>query len=327
MSLFRYVINRILIAIPLVLVAIAINFTIIHLAPGSPIDFILSSGEVHLVTPEFIADITAQYGLDKPIWIQFSIYIQKIFRGDFGYSYQYHRPVLSIIYERLYNTLLLTIPAFIFSVILGILFGIKSSEKVYSLTDNINTIVGLIFWSMPFFWFGMMAISIFAVNLHWFPAQGIQDIGVIGLDRVISVLRHLFLPFMVIGLGQYATYTRFTRASMLEVLKKDYITLAWSKGATPKLVYYKHAFKNAILPLVTIIGLRIRNLFMGSVLVETVFSWPGLGMLLYTAITRRDYNLIQAIFVIYTIITMICNIISDITYAYLDPRIRYGVDK
>jgi peptide/nickel transport system permease protein len=324
MGILRYIGKRILLAIPLVLVALTINFTIIHLAPGSPIDFILHSGEIHVMTPEFIEAINKQYGLDKPLWQQLVVYITNTLRGDLGYSYQYHKPVLEIILSRLGVTLLLMIPAFIISLILGVFSGLKSSEHVHSLFDGVNTFTSLIFWSMPYFWFGMILISVFAVGLGWLPAQGIQEIGLSGIEKNISILRHLILPMVVISLGGYATYSRFSRSSMLEILKQDYILTAWSKGCTPRMVYNKHAFRNAILPVVTLVGLRIRNLFMGSVTIETVFAWPGLGMLLYTGILRRDYNLIQAIFLIYTILTIVFNIIADVAYAYLDPRIRYG---
>jgi peptide/nickel transport system permease protein len=208
--------------------------------------------------------------------------------------------------------------------VLGILTGIKSSEKVYSLTDNVNTIFSLLLWAMPGFWFAMILIQVLAVNFDLLPAQSIVDIGVVGFERIKSLILHLIMPITVLSLGGFASYTRYTRTSMLEVLKKDYILTAWSKGATPKMVYRKHAFRNAALPLITLIALRMRGLFMGSVLIETVFSYPGLGMLLYKSISRRDYNVIQGIFLIYTILTLLSNIVADVAYAYLDPRIRYG---
>jgi peptide/nickel transport system permease protein len=324
MGIIRYVISRLIIAIPLVIIAICINFTIIHLAPGSPIDFILSSGEVHLITPDYLAAIQAQYGLDKPLWEQLFIYVSKILRGDLGYSYLYSEPVIRLIQEKLANTLFLVVPAFFVALGLGLVTGIKSSEKVYSLGDNINTILALVFWAMPSFWFSMILIMVFAVDLHWLPAQSISDIGATGFNYIISMLTHLILPTIVLGIGEYASYTRYIRSSMLQILKKDYITTAWAKGCTSNLVYYKHAFRNAILPVVTIVALRIGGLFMGSVLVETVFSYPGMGMLLFSSISKRDYNTIQGIFLVYTIITILFTLIADITYAYLDPRIRYG---
>lgn len=324
MGIAKYLLKRLITAIPIFLFAVALNFLIIHSAPGSPVDFILSSGEYHLLTADTVKEIIASYGLDKPLHMQFIIYIAKIFRGDLGYSFTYHIPVSELIWERLGRTLLFVLPSFLISVTLGILVGIKSSEKAYSLADNVFTIVSLLLWAMPFFWFSMILIQVFAVNLHLLPAQSIADIGVIGFERVKSLILHLIMPITVMGLGGFASFSRYTRSSMLEILNKDYIMTAWAKGATQKMVYRKHAFKNAALPIITLIALRIPSLFMGSVLIETVFSYPGLGMLLFKCITRRDYNVIQGIFLIFTIITLISNIIADLLYAYLDPQIRYG---
>jgi peptide/nickel transport system permease protein len=275
------------------------------------------------IDPAFIQSIRAAYGLDKSIPEQLLIYMWKALRLDLGYSFTYHQPVFEVILSKLGNTLILTCSAFSIALILGVLSGIKSAEKPYSKTDKINTVVSLFFWSMPGFWFGTMLLLFFSVYFNFFPVGGISAIGSQGIQRVLSILHHLVLPALTLGLGGYALYSRFMRASMLEVLRMDYIKTAWSKGCTPRMVYYKHAFRNSLLPLVTLVGMRLPALFMGSVLVETVFTWPGLGMLLYDSIKERDYNLIMAIFIIYSILMIVCNFIVDVVYSYLDPRIRY----
>lgn len=315
--------KRVLVTIPLVFLSLTINFIIMKSAPGDPVGFLISGMEAWGISPDYIEMIRLEYGLNKPISEQLLIYMGKALSGDLGYSYTYHQPVLKVIFDSTMNTLLLMSTGFSIALILGVLSGISCSKKAYSKIDNINTLVSLLFWSMPSFWFGTMALLIFSLRFNIFPVGGITGIDLQGMDKLFSRVHHLALPAITIGLAQYAVYSRFTRASMLEVLSKDYIKTAWSKGCTPRQVYYKHAFRNALLPIVTIIGLRIRRLFMGSVLIETVFAWPGLGSLLYFAITARDYNLLMAIFLIYSIITIISTIIVDISYAYLDPRIRY----
>lgn len=322
-NLKKFMIKRILVSIPLILVTIMINFTIIKLAPGDPASFLISGIDSYGIPPEFINMVRAQYGLDKPLWQQLYIYMSKVMRGDMGYSYRYHQPVFKVIMTKLPNTLLLTCASFSISVYLGIVSGINCSKKPYSRNDNINTIISLIFWSMPGFWFGTMNLLLFGVYIDLFPIGGISDIGSHGIQRFTSTLHHLFLPAFTLGTGQYAIYSRFGRASMLEILNLDYIKTAWSKGCTPKMVYYKHAFRNALLPLTTLIGLRLPRLFMGSVLIESVFSWPGLGTLLYDAIRVRDYTLIMACFTMFSILMIVANFIVDIAYSYLDPRIRY----
>lgn len=319
----KHIIKQILSNIPLLLVTICLNFTIIRLAPGDPVSYLISGLEAWGIPPEFIQTVKEAYGLDKPIWEQLLIYIGKVARGDFGYSFTYHQPVFKVIMSKIPYTLLLTGTTFIISLAIGLFTGIKSAEKPYSRTDNANTMVSLVLWATPGFWAGMMSILVFAVYWHIFPAGGMSDIGSTGIARTLSTLRHLFLPSVTMGLGSYAVYSRYGRASMLQVLSEDYIKTAWSKGCTPRQVYYKHAFKNAMIPIVTLIAMRLPGLFMGSVLTETVFTWPGLGSLLYEAIRFRDVNLLMAIFIVYSVLMIISNIVLDIVYAYVDPRISF----
>jgi len=297
-----------------------LNFGIMHLAPGDPVDFLVSGLEG--ASKEFIQLLKAKYGFDKPVYEQFIIYINNILHGNFGYSFYFHQPVLKILMSRLRNTLLLTSASMVIE-LSGIILGVIASRKVYSFTDNVITITSLITFNMPYFWMAMIFIILFGLRLRWFPIMGMYTIGTSGFDRTISILWHLVLPAACLSLGRIALYSRYTRASMLEILQLDYITTAWAKGCDEKTVLYKHAFRNALIPIVTIIALRLRLLFTGAILVETVFAWPGIGRIIFDSILRRDYNVLMANFLILSVITILFNLLADIAYAYVDPRVRY----
>lgn len=316
----RYVATRVAQAVPLVLAIICVNFAIMHIAPGDPVDFLVSGMEG--ASSEYIRMLKAKYGFDKPLIEQLMIYLLNILRGEFGYSFYYHDSVLNVIMSRLSATLLLTIASLTIELV-GIYLGVLASKKPYSLTDNAVTVLTLVTFNMPYFWLGMILILFFGLYLGVFPIAGMSTIGATGLDYYASVLWHLTLPAATLGLGRLALYTRYTRASMLEVLREDYITTAWAKGCSERSVYYKHALRNALIPIVTIVMLRMPMLFTGATLVETVFGWPGLGRLFYEAIFRRDFNLLMAEFIIVSVLTISFNLLADICYAYLDPKVRY----
>jgi peptide/nickel transport system permease protein len=319
--LIKYVIKRILVAIPLVLAIVCMNFVIIHSAPGDPVAFMVSG--VENATPQFMALKRAELGLDKPLYVQLFIYLSTILRGDLGYSFIYHRPVADVIAERLQATLLLTFTSFIITLVVGILAGVAASKRPYSRTDALFTIGALGIYSMPDFWVGLIAIIIFSVNLKLTPIFGMVDPGLTGWNYWANLLWHLALPATTLGLGRLALYSRLSRASMLEVMRQDYITTAWAKGCDERTVFYKHGLRNALLPLVTVLGFQTSFLFAGAVLTETVFAWPGIGRLLYQSIFFRDYLMIQSLFLVFSILTIAGNLLADIAYAYLDPRIRY----
>jgi len=316
----KYVARRLLQAIPLVFIIMALNFLIMQMAPGDPVDFLVSGLEG--ASKEFIDMVKAKYGFDRPIHEQFIRYMSNILRGDFGYSFYFHQPVVKILIPRLRNTLLLTTASLLIE-LSGIIFGVIASKKVYSLTDNLITVSSLVTFNMPYFWLAMMLILFFGLRLRWFPVTGMFDIGTVGFNKTISILRHLVLPAACLSLGRVALYTRYTRASMLEILQLDYITTAWAKGLDERTVMYKHAFRNALIPIVTVVALRLRLLFTGAVLVETVFAWPGLGRTIFESISRRDYNVLMANFLLLSVLTIIFNLLADIAYAYVDPRVRY----
>jgi peptide/nickel transport system permease protein len=249
--------------------------------------------------------------------------MSKLLQGDFGFSFYFHQPVLNVLIPALKNTLILTLASFLIE-LTGIVLGVIASKKVYSLTDNLITVLTLVTFNMPYFWLAMMFLLIFGLRLGWFPITGMYTIGTIGTQKLISVLWHLALPAVCLSIGRIALYTRYTRASMLEILKLDYITTAWAKGCDEQTVMYNHAFRNALIPIVTVVALRLRTLFTGAVLVESVFAWPGMGRLVFDSISRRDYNIIMANFLIISVITILSNLLADILYAYVDPRVRYN---
>jgi len=304
--------------IPLIVLSISITFFMIRLAPGDPILYLLSDPEA---PAGYAKELRAAHGLDKPLHVQFILYIKNIVTGNLGYSFFYNLPVERLIFSKIAATLLLTVTSFFISLIFGVVFGIIASKNPYSTSDNVVTTSSMIVWAMPSFWVAMVLIIIFSVKFDLFPIGGMYTPG--GNRGIIDVLYHLVLPAISLGIGGLAGYTRMTRANMLEELDKDYIIFAWSKGCSERTVYFRHAFRNALLPIVTSLGLRLRGLFTGAALTEIVFGWPGIGSLINESIFRRDYYLISAIFIMISLLTMVGTLISDIAYAYVDPRIRF----
>ena len=323
MSLPYYILKRALQTIPLLVGVIVVNFIIIHVAPGDPV--LVIAGE-YGTTPEYLAMMRAKMGLDKPLHIQLLIYLKTTFMGDLGHSFVWNQPVLKIIMEFVPATLLLMGASLVLSVLVGIPLGVWASRKPYSLADNCVTSLSLAGYSIPVFWLGIMGILLFSVHLRWLPTQGMKTIAtsMTGLAYYLDIARHLVMPATVLALAQLALITRLTRASMLEVMSLDFITTAWSKGLEENRVIFRHGLRNALLPLVTIIGLQIGYMFGGAILTETVFAWPGLGRLMMRALSTRDYPLIMGMFIVITAIVILANLLTDISYAVLDPRVRYG---
>lgn len=321
MSLKTYILRRVLQVLPLIFGVIIINFTIIHLAPGD-IALMLAGEDA---SPEYVEALRARFGLDKPIHEQLFIYISNVVRGDLGYSFANRSPVVNCILERVPATVLLISCSMLFSITVGVLLGVNASKHPYSRADNAITIGSLLGYSIPNFWLGMIMMLIFSLKLGIFPVQGIFTVGVdmVVFERWIDIARHLVLPALVLGTSHVALYARLTRASMLDVLDQDYIITARAKGCNEHIVIFDHALKNALLPVVTIIGLNLGFVLTGATLTETVFAWPGIGRLMYDSIFRRDYPVLMGIFIIVSISVILANLLTDILYAYLDPRIRY----
>lgn len=322
MGLRNYILKRSVQAIPLIFGVIILNFTLIHLAPGD-IALIMAGEDA---APEYVEALRTKFGLNKPIHEQLMIYISNILKGDFGYSFANRQPVVEVILERVPATVLLISCSMLFSIPIGILLGVNASKSPYSRADNATTVGSLLGFSIPNFWLGIMLMLVFSLTLGIFPVQGMYTVGVemSGIERLIDIARHLVLPALVLGTAKTARYARMTRASMLDVLDQDYIITARAKGCNGKLVLFDHALKNALLPVVTMIGLNFGSIITGATLTETVFAWPGIGRLMKDSIFRRDYPVLMGLFIMVSISIIIATILTDILYAYLDPRIRYG---
>ena len=327
MALIDYVVRRCLQAIPTAVGITMVIFLCIQLAPGGPLDYFLASNpELTYQDPELIERLKVVYGLDQPIYIQYLKWLSRVLVGDFGISFSHGSNIIDEIASRMGDTLIL----YAFSHLLGwpiaIFLGVISAVKRYSWTDNAAMILALFGISMPAFWMGLMMIFGFSLNLGWFPTGGTITLGItfasIG-TYALNRIWHLMLPSVNIATHSTATIARLTRSSMLDILRMDYVMTARAKGVRELVVIYKHALRNALLPVVTVIGLSLGFMISGAVITETIFSWPGIGRLMMSAVYQRDYPLVMGIATITGMMVLITNIATDIAYGFLDPRIRY----
>jgi peptide/nickel transport system permease protein len=330
-----YIIKRLLQIIPVVLGVTLIAFSLIHLAPGDPVRTMLGQH----ATQQEIDDIRAKYGLDQPLYVQYFIWLGHVLQGDLGRSILSHEQVTTEIASRFPNTIELAIAAMIFAILIGVVAGIISATKQYSIADYTVMGIALFGISMPVFWLGIMLMMIFGVFLGWLPIGGRIDLllpftritGFMVIDSIItgngtaliSVLRHLILPAIALGTIPMAIIARTTRSSMLEILRQDFIRTERAKGLSERKVIYKHAIRNAMVPVVTVIGLNFGLLLSGAILTETVFSWPGVGRLVVDSVYARDYPLVIGCILVFALVFVIVNLITDLLYTYIDPRIRY----
>ena len=330
-----YIIKRLLQIIPVILGVTLIAFALIHLAPGDPVRTMLGQH----ATQQEIDEISAKYGLDQPLYVQYFVWLGDVLKGDLGRSILSHEYVSTEIASRFPNTIELAIAAMIFAVIIGVVAGVISATKQYTIADYSVMGVALFGISMPVFWLGIMLMMIFGVFLGWLPIGGRINLlipftritGFMVLDSIItgnwaaliSVLRHLILPAIALGTIPMAIIARTTRSSMLEVLRQDFIRTQRAKGLSEYKVVYKHAIRNAMVPVVTVIGLNFGLLLSGAILTETVFSWPGVGRLVVDAVYQRDYPLVIGCILVFALVFVIVNLITDILYTYIDPRIHY----
>jgi peptide/nickel transport system permease protein len=260
--------------------------------------------------------------LNEPIWVQYLKWLGQVLRGDLGISLQQRTEVLPFVLERFQNTLLLTAASTVISLLIGLPAGIISATRQYSLFDRVSMLLALFGNSMPAFWLGLMAILIFSLRLGWFPTGGMWP--VVGEHNLPTLLRHLFLPAVTLGAASAAITARITRSSMLEVIRQDYVRTARAKGLGEGSVLTGHALKNALLPILTVVSFQFGFLLGGAVLTETVFSWPGVGLALYNAISFRDYPLVQGGVLVVAVSFVLVNLITDLLYAFVDPRIKYS---
>ena len=307
-----YVLRRICLSIFILLGVSIITFSMMFIVPGDPAEIIAIEryGEEG-VTAETIAYVRAEFGLDQPIHIQYFRWLADVLHGDLGYSYRTDRPVLDEIVTRLPATVELALASMLVSLIIAIPVGVISAIRQYSVIDNISMFGALLGVSMPNFWLGLLLILFFSVHLDWFPVFGRGEI------------KHLILPALTLGTGMAAITTRLIRSSMLEVLRQNYIRTARAKGLSEKVVICKHALKNALIPVVTVLGLQFGALLEGAVIVEVIFAWPGIGRLLVDSVFARDLPMIQGCVLFIAVMYIFINLLVDISYAYLDPRIRY----
>jgi peptide/nickel transport system permease protein len=316
----RYIARRLLISIPVFLAITIIVFLLINLAPGDPVDAMVDPSQS--LSREALDALRENLGLNKPLPVRYVIWLRELVQGNLGYSLQTWRPVSEMVWRAMGNTVLLTALSLLMALIIGVGLGIVSALRRYSWLDYGLTVLAFAAISIPHFFVGLLAIYIFAVKVHWFPAGGITTIGVAGRSFT-DVLWHLTLPTLVLGFRNVAEYLRYTRSSMLEVLGMDYVNVARAKGLSEWLVMSRHAFRNALLPVLTLIGLRLPFLFSGSVIIEVVFSWPGMGLLAVESIGKRDYPTIMGVTLVMAVVVLVANLLTDISYAAADPRVHY----
>ena len=317
------VLRRLALAFGLVLAVLAVNFALIHAAPGDPATVI--AGEMGGADEAAMAEIRKAYGLDKPLVQQFFTYISKSVNGDLGISYAYNRPVAELILDRLGPTVLLVLTALLSAIAIGTLLGVWASKRPQSVGSGAITIFSLVGYSMPVFWTGILLVILFGKVWPIMPIAGMRDVRALGgsaWDTTLDVMHHLVLPALTLSIIYVAQYSRLARTSMLEVLGSDYVRTARAKGLGEFAVTFKHALRNALMPLVTIAGLQFGNLISGAVLVETVFSWPGLGTLALDAILGRDYPTLLGVLTFSAVLVIVANLLTDLSYRWIDPRLR-----
>jgi len=322
MSLARYLIQRIFQSIVVLFAIIVINFIIISLAPGDPIQFV--AGDIAISSPEFAAYLRAKWGLDKPLYERLLLYIYNILRGDLGYSYRYSEPVINLILERLPITLLLTVTANVLAFVIGVLIGIYSARNIGKKVDTTLHVINFLLWSTPSFWLGIVLMIIFSVDLRILPATGLMNVRnpPQGMWLYLDILYHSILPVATLTLITLPLYFKITRDSMLQQASEDYVMTYRAIGFSENVIYRRYIFRNSIIPPVTMFGIHMGFAVAGAALIENVFGWPGVGRLLLDSIRTRDYPVILGVYVVIASSIIIANLIIDIIYALLDPRIR-----
>ncbi len=325
----KYLVRRLAGAVPLVLGIATVVFFVVTLAPGDPASLVLNPG----MTPEVADQMRANYGLDQPVHVRYVKWMGAALTGNFGTSHTYRRPVLDVLLTFLPNTLLLSGCALVLAFMFGIFLGTVQAVRQYSLVDRGVSVLTLFFYSMPSFWLGLMLIlvfSFFARNVWhwpiWFPASGMTSVDYEFLSTGAKVgdrLKHLVLPTVSLALVMTAGIARYMRGSMLEVIQQDFVRTARAKGLPERTVVFKHALRNALIPVITLLGLYLPVLFSGTVFIEYVFAWPGLGKTLVDAISLRDYPLVMAGSFFFAVMVVMGNLLADVLYAVVDPRIRH----
>ena len=305
--MIRYILKRLMMLIPVLLGVTVVSFSLLQIVPGDPA--VILAGED--ANPEFIEAVRREYGFDQPLYIQYFRFISHVVQGDFGISIRNREPVINLLMQRFAFTVQLSFLSILIAAFIGLVAGVISATRQYSIFDNLSMMGALFGISMPIFWLGLLLMLVFSVNLRWFPAGGSGG------------LRHLILPAVALGAASAAVIARMTRASMLEVIRQDYIRTARANGLREWVVIYKHALKNAMIPVITVFGLEFGYMLGGAVLTETVFALPGVGTQLVTAILARDYPVVQGAMLLVASTFVLVNLLTDVAYAFFDPKIRY----
>jgi peptide/nickel transport system permease protein len=315
-SLRGYLLRRILVTLPTLWGVSALTFAIVHLAPGDPAAFFVSASSFD---PVVMARLRAELGLDRPLVVQYLDWMRQMLRGDFGMSFTYQVPVSGLIFGRLWLTAALQGVAFLVAVLVAVPLGIASGRRPNSALDHAVTAASFLGLSLPNFWFALMLMLLFSVDLNWLPLATAGP----GLPLARRI-PYFVMPVTVLALPQVAIYTRFMRSSLLEVARADFIVTARAKGLTERAVTYRHALRNALIPMVTVIGNGLAPLLSGAVVVETIFAFPGIGQLAYNAVLRRDYPVTLALTMLTATFVLVLNIVVDLAYVLIDPRITYA---
>ncbi|GHT81388.1 ABC transporter permease [Betaproteobacteria bacterium] len=321
-TVLKFLRRRLWLAVPVIAGIAILNFLILQLAPGDVVDVL--AGEAGAATPEYMAQLRTEFGLDRPIYVQLVFYLKSVFTLDLGFSFRQNMPVLTLILDRLPATLLLMLTAMGIALVAGLALGVISSLYVHRWADRLIAVFVLITYALPTFWLGLMAIVLFSGRLGWLPSGNMTDISAdyTGLTYAWDVTRHAILPAATLATFYLAVYAKLVRTAMLESYGADFIRTARAKGATETRITLFHALRNALLPLLTMLGLQVSSILSGAVLVESVFSWPGLGRLAFESILARDLNLLLGILLFSSVVVTLINICVDAVYAFLDPRIE-----
>ena len=318
----QYILRRLLISLPILVGVSIISFVFIHLAPGDPVEALIDPVMRADLGPEWVAQRKAELGLNQPGPVRYAIWLGQLAEGNMGFSLISRQPVGAQIQERIGPTLLLMGTSLLVAIVIGIPLGVLSAVRQYSLLDYLATVGGFVAISTPSFFLGLGLIYVVSVNLRLLPTSGMFTLGT--EPSLGDLLAHLVLPVTVLGLGQTPQILRYTRSSVLDVLRQEYVTTARAKGLNEFVVMVRHTLRNALIPLITVIGLSLPNLLGGAVITEQIFQWPGMGWLAVRAVNGRDYPLLMGVILVTATLVLLSNLLADILYAYADPRIRYG---
>lgn len=318
----QYITRRLLQMIPVLIGVSIIIYIIFSLAPGDVVTNMVN--ENPKMSAERIEQMRHLYHLDRSKIVQYGYWAKDAIRGSFGDSYRYKQPVSSVIHTYIWNSFILAVTSFIAAVFISIPIGVLSATKQYSAFDSIFTVIALAGISIPSFFLAMLLIKVFALDIGVFPVGGIITTGskATGIGAAGDIMYHMFLPFLVLTFGQTASFMRYTRTSMLEVIRQDYVRTARAKGLKEKVVIYKHALRNGLIPVITLFGMQLPALFSGAVITEKLFNWPGIGPIMLNSINNRDYPLLMGINMLLAALTLLGNLLADVMYAVVDPRIR-----